>query len=36
MRTPTLAVSDWTALLLRSAVTVVALLALLSLVGILG
>jgi len=36
MRTTTRAVSDWTALLLRSAVTVVALLALLSLVGILG
>lgn len=36
MRSNTLAVSDWTNVLLRSAITVVALLAVLSLVGILG
>lgn len=36
MRSQALAVSDWTNLALRSAIAIVALLALLSLAGILG
>jgi hypothetical protein len=36
MRTTSLALSDWTGVVLRSAATVAALLAVLSLAGILG